>query len=124
MRRAGAPGPEAAHASLTPFGARHEAVHGRCRDPGGHRVGGRSGLVLVTGDTGYGMTTLVEVFARMTAWGGALVARTRCNPAERLLPTGYHRGNGETNIARATRRANRRPHDLIDAVTRSYPTTQ
>jgi predicted transposase YbfD/YdcC len=37
---------------------------------------------------------------------------------------GYHRSNGETNIARATRRANRRPHDLIDAVTRSYPTTQ
>jgi hypothetical protein len=34
---------------------------------------------------------------------------------------GYHRGNGETNIARATRRAtrraNRRPNDLIDAVT-------
>jgi hypothetical protein len=28
---------------------------------------------------------------------------------------GYHRG-GETNIARATRRANRRPHELIDAV--------
>jgi hypothetical protein len=37
---------------------------------------------------------------------------------------GYHRGNGEPNIARATRRANRRPDDLIDAVTRSYPTTQ
>jgi hypothetical protein len=30
---------------------------------------------------------------------------------------GYHRGNGETNIARATRRANRRPNDLINAVT-------
>src|SRR6266487_1270106 len=28
---------------------------------------------------------------------------------------GYHRSNGETNIARATRRANHRPHDLIDA---------
>ncbi len=37
---------------------------------------------------------------------------------------GYHRSNGETNIARATRRANHRPHDLIDAVTRSNPTTQ
>jgi hypothetical protein len=32
---------------------------------------------------------------------------------------GYHRGNGETNIARATRRANRRSTDLIEAVTRS-----
>jgi hypothetical protein len=37
---------------------------------------------------------------------------------------GYHRGNGETNIARATRRANRRSTDLIEAVTRSNPTTQ
>jgi predicted transposase YbfD/YdcC len=37
---------------------------------------------------------------------------------------GYHRSNGETNIARATRRANRRPNDLIDAVTSSNPTTQ
>ena len=37
---------------------------------------------------------------------------------------GYHHSNGETNIARATRRANHRPHDLIDAVTRSNPTTQ
>ena len=37
---------------------------------------------------------------------------------------GYHRTNGATNIAEATRRANHRPHDLIDAVTRSNPTTQ
>ena len=37
---------------------------------------------------------------------------------------GYHRTTGATNIARATRRANRRPHDLIQAVTSSYPTTQ
>jgi predicted transposase YbfD/YdcC len=37
---------------------------------------------------------------------------------------GYHRTNGEANIARATRRANRHPHDLITAVTSSYPTTQ
>jgi predicted transposase YbfD/YdcC len=37
---------------------------------------------------------------------------------------GYHRSNGEPNIARATRRANRRPNDLIDAVTRNYSTTQ
>jgi predicted transposase YbfD/YdcC len=37
---------------------------------------------------------------------------------------GYHRTNGETNIARATRRANRRPGDLINAVTSHNPTTQ
>jgi hypothetical protein len=37
---------------------------------------------------------------------------------------GYHRTNGETNIARATRRANHRPHDLITAVTSSNPRTQ
>jgi hypothetical protein len=30
----------------------------------------------------------------------------------------------ETNIARATRRANRRPHDLITAVISSNPRTQ
>ena len=37
---------------------------------------------------------------------------------------GYHRSNGEPNIARATRRANRRSDQLVDAVTSSYPTTQ
>jgi hypothetical protein len=37
---------------------------------------------------------------------------------------GYHRTNGEPNIARATRHANRRPNDLIKAVTSSKPTTQ
>lgn len=37
---------------------------------------------------------------------------------------GYHRINGEANIARAARRANRRPHDLITAVTSNHPTTQ
>jgi hypothetical protein len=44
---------------------------------------------------------------------------------------GYHHTNGATNIAEATRYANHRPHDLIDAVTtgkptmtRSNPTTQ
>jgi predicted transposase YbfD/YdcC len=37
---------------------------------------------------------------------------------------GYHRTNGETNIARATRRANHHPHDLITAVTSSNPRTQ
>jgi predicted transposase YbfD/YdcC len=48
-------------------------------------------------------------------------ARTGNGPAVaavlRNTAIGYHRGNGETNIARATRRANRRPNDLIDAVT-------
>ena len=34
---------------------------------------------------------------------------------------GWHRTNGATNIARATRQANRRSHDLIMAVTSSYP---
>src|SRR6266480_2627335 len=55
-------------------------------------------------------------------------ARTGNGPAVaavlRISAIGYHRSNGETNIARATRRANRRPNDLIDAVTRSNPTTQ
>lgn len=55
-------------------------------------------------------------------------ARTGNGPAVfatlRNTSIGYHRTNGATNIARATRRANRRPHDLIDAVTRSNPTTQ
>ena len=55
-------------------------------------------------------------------------ARTGNGPAVaavlRNTAIGYHRSNGETNIARATRRANRRPNDLIDAVTRSNPTTQ
>jgi predicted transposase YbfD/YdcC len=55
-------------------------------------------------------------------------ARTGTGPA--ILATlrntaiGYHRTNGDTNIARATRRANRRPHDLIQAVISSYPRTQ
>jgi hypothetical protein len=55
-------------------------------------------------------------------------ARTGNGPgvfaALRNTAIGFHRGNGESNIARATRRAARRPGDLIDAVTRSYPTTQ
>jgi predicted transposase YbfD/YdcC len=55
-------------------------------------------------------------------------ARTGNGPAVaavlRNTAIGFHRGNGEANIARATRRANRRPHDLIDTVTRSHPTTQ
>ena len=55
-------------------------------------------------------------------------ARTGTGPAViatlRNTAIGYHRTNGDTNIARATRRANRRPHDLITAVTSSKPTTQ
>ncbi len=54
-------------------------------------------------------------------------ARTSNGPAVaavlRNTAIGYHRSNGEPNIARATRRANRRPHDLINAVT-STPRTQ
>lgn len=55
-------------------------------------------------------------------------ARTGNGPAVaavlRNTAIGFHRSNGEPNIARATRRANRRSADLIDAVTRTYPTTQ
>lgn len=55
-------------------------------------------------------------------------ARTGTGPAViatlRNTAIGYHRTNGDTNIARATRRANRRPHDLITTVTSSYSTTQ
>ncbi len=55
-------------------------------------------------------------------------ARTGNGPAVmatlRNTAIGFHRTNGDTNIARATRRANRRPHDLITAVTSSNPRTQ
>jgi predicted transposase YbfD/YdcC len=55
-------------------------------------------------------------------------AHTRNGPAVaavlRNTAIGYHRINGETNIARATRRAGRRPNDLVTAVTSSNPTTQ
>jgi hypothetical protein len=53
-----------------------------------------------------------------TGTGPAVIATLR-NTA-----IGYHRTNGETNIARDTCRANRRPHDLITAVTSSNPRTQ
>jgi predicted transposase YbfD/YdcC len=53
-----------------------------------------------------------------TANGPAVIATLR-NTA-----IGWHRTTGATNIARATRQANRRSHDLITAVTSSYPTTQ
>jgi predicted transposase YbfD/YdcC len=55
-------------------------------------------------------------------------ARTRNGPAVaailRNTTIGWHRINGETNIARATRRSGRRPGDLVAAVTSSFPTTQ
>lgn len=55
-------------------------------------------------------------------------ARTGTGPAVmatlRNTSIGYHRTNGQTNIARATRHANRRSHDLIMTVTNGYPTTQ
>lgn len=55
-------------------------------------------------------------------------ARTRNGPAVmatlRNTAIGFHRTSGETNIARATRRADRRPHDLITAVISSNPRTQ
>jgi predicted transposase YbfD/YdcC len=55
-------------------------------------------------------------------------ARTGNGPAVaavlRNTAIGYHRTNGQTNIARATRHADRRPHDLITAVTSNKPTTQ
>jgi predicted transposase YbfD/YdcC len=55
-------------------------------------------------------------------------ARTGNGPAVmatlRNTAIGFHRANGDTNIARATRRANRRPHDLITAVTSNNSRTQ
>jgi predicted transposase YbfD/YdcC len=51
-------------------------------------------------------------------------ARTGTGPAImatlRNTAIGWHRINGATNIARANRRADRRSHDLITAVTSSY----
>ncbi|GIE46457.1 ISAs1 family transposase [Actinoplanes lobatus] len=55
-------------------------------------------------------------------------ARTGTGPAViatlRNTAIGWHRTTGATNIARATRQANRRSNDLITAVTSSYPRTQ
>jgi predicted transposase YbfD/YdcC len=55
-------------------------------------------------------------------------ARTGNGPAImatlRNTAIGFHRTSGETNIARATRRANHRPHDLITAVISNDPRTQ
>jgi predicted transposase YbfD/YdcC len=54
-------------------------------------------------------------------------ARTGTGPAViatlRNTAIGYHRTQGDNNIARANRRADRRSHDLINAVTSDYPTT-
>jgi len=53
-------------------------------------------------------------------------ARTGTGPAVlatlRNTAIGYHRLNGHTNIARALRRAGRRPHELVTAVTSSNQT--
>ncbi|MEV0133060.1 transposase [Dactylosporangium sp. NPDC050688] len=55
-------------------------------------------------------------------------ARTDNGPAVlatlRNTAIGFHHINGDTNIARATRRASHRPHDLITDMTSSYPRTQ
>ena len=62
--------------------------------------------------------TFGEDAHQATTGNGPAVAAVLRNTA-----IGYHRSNGEPNIARATRRANRRTHDLINAVT-STPRTQ
>ncbi|MFD0585015.1 ISAs1 family transposase [Dactylosporangium darangshiense] len=62
--------------------------------------------------------TLAEDAHQARIGNGPAVAAVLRNTA-----IGYHRSNGEPNIARATRRANRRTHDLISAVT-STPRTQ
>jgi predicted transposase YbfD/YdcC len=53
-------------------------------------------------------------------------ARTGSGPAVfatlRNTSIGYHRVNGATNIAEATREASQRPHDLITTVTTGKPT--
>jgi hypothetical protein len=47
---------------------------------------GRTGLVVVSGESGYGKTTLMEAFARSVASTRALVAAAKCHEAERALP--------------------------------------
>ncbi|MEV6349917.1 ISAs1 family transposase [Actinoplanes sp. NPDC051851] len=55
-------------------------------------------------------------------------ARTDTGPAViatlRNTAIGWHHINGDTNIARANRRADRRSHDLITTVTSSHPRMQ
>jgi predicted transposase YbfD/YdcC len=63
--------------------------------------------------------TFREDFHQTRTGTGPAVFATLRNTA-----IGYHRTTGQTNIARATRRANRHSHDLIQAVTSSYPNTQ
>jgi hypothetical protein len=53
-----------------------------------------------------------------TGTGPAILA------ALRNTAIGFHRLNGETNIARALRRAGRRPHELVTTATSSNQTTQ
>lgn len=60
--------------------------------------------------------TFREDFHQARPGTGPAVMATLRNTA-----IGWHRINGETNIARANRRADRRSTDLITAVTSSYP---
>ncbi|MDI6106052.1 hypothetical protein QLQ12_46580 [Actinoplanes sp. NEAU-A12] len=64
------------------------------------------------------MTFREDLHQARTGTGPAVIATLRSTAI------GWHRLNGATNIARATRQANRRSYDLITAVTSSYPTTQ
>jgi len=75
--------PEAAPTARL-FGRRGElAVLNRAWD---RALTGRTGLVVVTGESGYGKTTLVDAFARSVVSAKALVAVARCHEAERSLP--------------------------------------
>ncbi|KUL39153.1 hypothetical protein ADL15_10095 [Actinoplanes awajinensis subsp. mycoplanecinus] len=65
-----------------------------------------------------GVTFREDLHQARTGNGPAVIATLR-NTA-----IGWHRTTGATNIARATRQASRRSHDLINALTSSYPTTQ
>ena len=64
------------------------------------------------------MTFREDLHQARTGSGPAVIATLR-NTA-----IGWHRITGATNIARATRQANRRSNDLITDVTSSYPRTQ
>jgi hypothetical protein len=85
----------------------------------------------VSPQTGFPQTSLVRSphwIRDVTFREDAHQARTRNGPAVaavlRNTAIGWHHTNGETNIARATRRADRHPNDLVTAVTSSKPTTQ
>ncbi len=62
---------------------------------------------------------LAEDVHRAHTGNGPAVAAVLRNTA-----IGYHRSAGQPNIARAIRRAARQPHELINNITRSHPTTQ